>query len=140
MKKVLLIITLLMSGLFMCGCEQHNFKTQYNMNEEAYIDDIKITLENASYNEENNILEMTFEITNKRDNTTTLVPDQNFVLYDINKVQMYNTYTNTNNIIKKGQTIHYTLQYNVAKKEMYEILFYSGIVENNIKFVLTNIN
>ena len=38
------------------------------------------------------------------------------------------------NIIKKDETITYKLQYDVTKKELYEIYFYSQVVENNIKF------
>jgi len=34
--------------------------------------------------------------------------------------------------------MNYTLQYNIKNRELYEILFYSGIVENNIKFTVTN--
>ena len=57
-------------------------------------------------------------------------------LYDINKVQIPNKYNNKLNLIKKHQTINYTLMYDVDKKQTYEIYFYSGIVENNIKFTI----
>ena len=79
-------------------------------------------------------------MTNKRDNTVTIKSDEMFKLYDINKVQIPNNYTNSTNIIKKDETITYILEYNVAKKEIYELYFYSGIVENNIKFTITGLN
>ncbi len=77
-------------------------------------------------------------MTNKRDNTVTIKSDEMFKLYDINKVQIPNNYTNSTNIIKKDETITYILEYNVAKKEIYELYFYSGIVENNIRFNITS--
>ena len=77
-------------------------------------------------------------MTNKRDNTVTIKSDEMFKLYDINKVQIPNNYTNSTNIIKKDETITYILEYNVAKKEIYELYFYSGIVENDIRFNITS--
>jgi len=140
MKKIIFGIMIVIS-FFVTGCSNDEIlKTQYSIGEQAKLDDIEITMEKASYKTDTQLFEVVFSVTNHRDNTITLVPDQNFVLYDINKVQMMNTYVNNNNIVKKDQTIHYTLQYSVSKKEMYEILFYSGIVENNIKFVVTNVN
>ena len=77
-------------------------------------------------------------MTNKRDNTITIKSDEMFRLYDINKVQIPNSYNNSVNIIKKDETITYILEYSVSKKEIYELYFYSGIVENNIRFNITS--
>ena len=60
------------------------------------------------------------------------------MFYDINKVQIPNKYTNDKNIIKKDESITYKLQYDVTQKELYEIYFYSQVVENNIKFSFTS--
>ena len=109
-------------------------KSKYNMGELGYIDDIEITLTNAKYINNDTGVEVSFEITNKRDNTITIIPDDYFVFYDINQVQIPNKFTNDKNIIKKDETLVYKLQYDVTKKELYEIYFYSQIVENNIKF------
>ena len=138
MKKVLYIIFIVAFGLVLFGCNNTKFipKSQYGLNELAMIDDINLTLINS--NLENNNLELVFQITNNTNKTITINPDTNFKLYDINKVEILNTYSNNNNIIKKGQTISYTLNYKVSNKEIYEIYFYSGIVENNIKFVVTS--
>ena len=38
-------------------------------------------------------------MTNKRDNTVTIKSDEMFKLYDINKVQIPNNYTNANMIL-----------------------------------------
>lgn len=109
-------------------------KSEYSINEVGYIDDIEVSLINAVYINNDTGIEVTFKITNKRDNTITITPDDYFVFYDINKVQIPNKYTNDKNIIKKNETINYKLQYDVTKKELYEIYFYSQVVENNIKF------
>ena len=36
--------------------------------------------------------------------------------------------------IAPEETVVYTLIYDVEEQDFYEVLFYSGIVENNIKF------
>lgn len=138
MKKYLLIILIFICVVFISGCDKDKFipKSEYKINDLAMIDDLNLTLTNA--NLENNNLELVFQITNNTKKTVTINPDTNFKLYDINKVETLNTYSNNTNIIKKGQTISYTLNYNVSNKEIYEIYFYSGIVENNIKFVVTS--
>lgn len=113
-------------------------KSEYKIGEKGYIDDISITLEEVHYINNHSGIELTFNITNERDNTITIMPDDYFVFYDINKVQIPNKYTNDKNIIKKDESITYKLQYDVTQKELYEIYFYSQVVENNIKFSFTS--
>jgi len=139
MKKLfILCIAICVFALVLTGCDNTPVKTEYSLNEHAILDDIEITMVDTSY--QNNILEVEFKIKNNRDNTISIAPDTYFKLYDINQVQVPNKYQNDNNMIKKGDTINFTLQYNIQEKELYEILFYSGIVENNIKFTITNLN
>lgn len=129
---VLVIIAILM---FVFKDNNNNIlKSEYTINEVGYIDDIEVSLINAIYINNDTGIEVTFKITNKRDNTITITPDDYFVFYDINKVQIPNKYENDKNIIKKNETVNYKLQYDVTKKELYEIYFYSQVVENNIKF------
>ena len=129
---VLVIIAILM---FVFKDNNNNIlKSEYTINEVGYIDDIEVSLINAIYINNDTGIEVTFKITNKRDNTITITPDDYFVFYDINKVQISNKYENDKNIIKKNETVNYKLQYDVTKKELYEIYFYSQVVENNIKF------
>lgn len=130
-------IILIAIAVFVFAFKDNNnyiLKSEYSINEVGYIDDIEVSLINASYINNDTGIEVTFKITNKRNNTITITPDDYFVFYDINKVQIPNKYTNDKNIIKKNETINYKLQYDVTKKELYEIYFYSQIVENNIKF------
>lgn len=130
----IILILIAVIALVFKNDDNHILKSEYSMHEVGYIDDIEVTLVNATYINNDTGIEVTFELTNKRDNTITITPDDYFVFYDINKVQIPNKYTNDKNIIKKDETITYKLQYDVTKKELYEIYFYSQVVENNIKF------
>lgn len=133
MKKILLIIICFIV-MFITGCTSSVIpKSEYLMNEVAEMDDLKIELKTAIWNE-NQELELNFEIENNRKDTITIVPDENFKLYDINKVQIPNTYTGNSIVIKKNEKRTITLNYNVSDKKLYEIYFYSGMVDNNIKF------
>ena len=130
----IILILIAIIALVFKNDDNHILKSEYSMHEVGYIDDIEVTLVNGTYINNDTGIEVTFELTNKRDNTITITPDDYFVFYDINKVQIPNKYTNDKNIIKKDETITYKLQYDVTKKELYEIYFYSQVVENNIKF------
>ena len=97
---VLVIIAILM---FVFKDNNNNIlKSEYTINEVGYIDDIEVSLINAIYINNDTGIEVTFKITNKRDNTITITPDDYFVFYDINKVQIPNKYENDKNIIKKN--------------------------------------
>ena len=130
----IILIMIALFALIFKEDNSHILKSEYGMKEVGYLDDIEVTLLSANYINNDTAIEVTFELTNKRDNTITITPDEYFVFYDINKVQIPNKYTNDKNIIKKDETITYKLQYDVTKKELYEIYFYSQVVENNIKF------
>lgn len=114
--------------------DKHILKPEYEIGEEGTLDNINIKLQNVKYINKETGIELSFEIENKQDNTITIKPDEYFKFYDVNKVQMPNKYENDKNIIKKNEKVIYKLQYEVTKKTLYEIYFYSQIVENNIKF------
>ncbi len=116
------------------GDGNHILKSEYKMNEEGYLDKIEVKLTKANYINNNTGVEVTFEITNKTKNTITITADDNFRFYDLNEVQIPNKFTSNPKIVKRKETIIYKLHYDVTTKELYEIYFYSGIVENNIKF------
>ena len=118
--------------------DNHILKSEYAIGEMGYLDKIEVTLKNVNYINSDTSIELVFDITNKTKNTITIVPDQYFRFYDINEVQIPNKYTNHKSIVKKNETITYRLQYDVTQKELYEIYFYSGVVENNIKFSFTS--
>lgn len=139
--KYIKIISLILISIIIVGCGRDlsniTSKTSYKINETAKIDKLEITLTNFKYLD-NDIVEFTFKITNNRGNSITLNPDNNFKIYNSTNAQIPNIYSNDSNIIKSKDTMNYTLQYNIKNRELYEILFYSGIVENNIKFTVTN--
>ena len=139
--KYIKIISLILISIIIVGCGRDlsniTSKTSYKINETAKIDKLEITLTNFKYLD-NDIVEFTFKITNNRDNSITLNPDNNFKIYNSTNAQIPNIYSNDSNIIKSKDTMNYTLQYNIKNRGLNEILFYSGIVENNIKFTVTN--
>ena len=139
--KYIKIISLILISIIIVGrgrdLSNITSKTSYKINETAKIDKLEITLTNFKYLD-NDIVEFTFKITNNRDNSITLNPDNNFKIYNSTNAQIPNIYSNDSNLIKSKDTMNYTLQYNIKNRELYEILFYSGIVENNIKFTVTN--
>ena len=128
------ILVLTFAILIIKNIDHHILKSEYTINEPGYLDKIEVTLKNVTYINQETGIELAFEITNKTDNTITIVPDEYFKFFDINEVQIPNKFDNNKSIIKKNQTITYRLQYDVTKKELYEIYFYSQVVENNIKF------
>jgi hypothetical protein len=128
------IVVLTFAILVIKNIDHHILKSEYAINELGYLDKIEVTLKNVTYINQETGIELAFEITNKTDNTITIVPDEYFKFFDINEVQIPNKFDNNKSIIKKNQTITYRLQYDVTKKELYEIYFYSQVVENNIKF------
>ena len=131
---ICLILILFISFVIKNGDGNHILKSEYSITELGYLDKIEVTLKKVNYIHNNTGIELTFEITNKTNNTITITPDDYFKFYDINEVQIPNKYTSNTKIVKKNETIIYKLQYDVTKKEIYEIYFYSQVVENNIKF------
>ncbi len=138
MKKILLILICLIV-IFFTGCSNYTVMpiSDYSINDTANMDNLNIKLIKASWTE-NKELELVFEIENKRKDTITVVPDEYFKLYDINMVQIPNTYAGGSTIIKKNEKSTVTLCYKVSEKKLYEIYFYSGMIDNNIKFTITD--
>jgi len=83
MKKLFVFgLFILVMGISLTGCGKDAIlKSEYTLGEVASIDDLTIKLEQAKYTEDKK-LELVFDITNNRDNTLTLSPDDNFVLYE----------------------------------------------------------
>lgn len=138
-KKLLIFGGVIIAIIAILTAVFHNdnkyvLKNEYKLGEVGYIDDIELSLEKIEYINQESGIQLSFKITNKTKNTITITPDDYFKFYDINTVQIPNKFTNNKNIIKKDETVIYKLQYDVTKKELYEIYFYSQIVENNIKF------
>lgn len=134
MKRIIKLLLLMFCLIFITGCNN-----KYSINEKATLDNIDITLKKATLFE-SDTLELSFEINNNQKSSITISPEKNFKFYGINKVLIPNIYSNDNNIIKSNETINYTLLYNIGDKEIYDILFYFGRGNNNIKFSLTKLD
>ena len=131
---VILAIIVIFIGLDAINNKYKFVMPEYNIHEKATLDDIEVTLSDVKYINDETGIELSFEIVNKQDNTITITADDYFKFYDVNKVQIPNKYENDKNIAKRNERLIYKLQYDVTKKNLYEIYFYSQIVENNIKF------
>ena len=135
MKNKLIILLAFFFSIFLVGCNNNiSTKTEFNINEKAIIDDIEITLLSRTYEESSNILELNFLIKNVSSKNIVLVSDTNFKLYDSNQKQQLNTYNSKIVNLGKKEETTYKLQYYIEDNNINYILFYSGIVENNIRF------
>ena len=136
MKKILLAVisTLLIFNL--CGCIQQGeelpTKTIFDANENASIDNISITLLNITEgnNSDNNII-VKFKIQNNNKNNISIT-NENFDLIIDNINYKPNNQINAN--LAYNNSLELILYYNVPKKESYKLIFYSGVVSNNIAF------
>lgn len=133
MNKILNIFIVFILFLLVAGCENKPMtnKTEFYLNEDASID--KINLKMTDYEINDNKLEITFLITNKRGEDINILADDYFKLFDSNRNQIFNSYSNSS-LIKKNETVEYKLIYDITNINSYDLYFYSGIVENNIKF------
>ena len=92
--------------LLVIGCDKKiPIKPEYSVNEDAPADKINLKIYEVIYDETNKKLNIKLNITNKTGSTITIDSDKSFKLYDINKVQVPNTYINNSNIIKNNQTV-----------------------------------
>ena len=97
------ILVLTFAILIIKNIDHHILKSEYTINEPGYLDKIEVTLKNVTYINQETGIELAFEITNKTDNTITIVPDEYFKFFDINEVQIPNKFDNNKSIIKKNQ-------------------------------------
>lgn len=134
MKKVLFCLVIAIISVVLVGCNNTS-KTEYKINEKAVIDGIHIKL--VKVEKINNELLITFSIKNKTKDTITINPEKNFKYYN-NQIVVSNTYKSNKNIINSNSEVVYTLQYGYNNQKLHSIYFYSGVVENNIKFSFTS--
>lgn len=142
-KKVILLVLL---SVCMVGCNNLEApttttnKTEFAVNEIATIDHYKVILndviETNTYQEKkpenDTFLILEFKITNESKEVQTISPNVNF------KPMLNGTYLDlghTENIeIPAGESIIYQVVYDVPEMDSYSVLFYSGVVSNNIRF------
>lgn len=143
MKKLIKILVICISVLSMCACNDlslpENVKTEFKLGESALIDQYNITLTEINNNDVYNnktskngqYIVLTFKIKNDS-NQPDILESNNFVITIDN--QEYYAVENKNVSLNANETIEYNIVFDVQKKSEYDLLFYSGIVTNNIKF------
>lgn len=145
MKKLFCFCSLIALSLLMTGCfsveQPGEVKTEYSLNEIANIDFYEITLNDVvtttHYQDvppaNDTYLMFEFRITNDDEQAHVLSSATNFrfIIDDM-------TYTDLNHnkdiTIQPGESIMYQVIYDVPEEDHYQILFYSGVVSNNIAF------
>ncbi len=112
------------------------FDKKYNFNEKATLDNYEVTLKKATYNDETNTLEVVFQIKNLNSYSITINDREHFMLDDVGEIERGNSFHSNVNLVKSNESTMYTLNYSVAKRNNYEITFYSGTKNHKIKFVV----
>lgn len=143
MKKIVLLFVI--SCLFL-GCNDLSLKegmnqTSYQVHEEAKIDHFNIVMTDYHITDHWNqqipvhdqFLIVEFEIENKDKQVSTIYANTSYQL-SINQEIYPNLSLESQLIIPSKEKKKYTVVYDVPKEEEYHILFYSGIVTNNIEF------
>ncbi len=114
-------------------------KTEFKLHENASIDNYTITMTKndavEQYNGESSIygqyLIVTFEITN-HNTTVEQISEDNFYLEVDDRI--YSGTILNDGTIGPNQSKEITIVYDVPREDDYELLFYSGVVGNNIEF------
>ncbi len=141
--KLVLLCTLIIPFTGCFSVEQLPSKTEFYLNEEAVIDNrYQITLNDIMSQdhfqdvepENDHYLVLEFKITNISSETQTIDQEKTFRL-KIGDTIYADLNHNKNTEIAPQESIMYQLIYDVNELDHYEILFYSGIVDNNIKFI-----
>lgn len=141
MKRKIFTLILVITTLFLTGCGVGNkeYKTSYNLLDNATIDyfDIKCTSYelineyNGSVPKNGIFLKVNFDIKNNNSNNVLLVPDKFFKLYSNNN---FIDGSGTEVSLKSKEVTSYSVVFDTDIKNSYKILFYSNVVTNNIAF------
>jgi len=145
MRKYLLFCIMFLVSM-MCGCsdlsiDENNSKTSYLKNETAIIDHYNVTMSNYIVSEMWNDLNpnngqyliVTFKIKNNSKEDKIINLNKTYELYiDGNLYKNMNQEQNIN--ISSNDEITHNLVYDVPILNTYDVLFYSGVVGNNMNF------
>lgn len=143
MKKIGIVVLMLFSCFVITGCndlsEPEGIKTEFKLLENASIDHYAITLTKTSMessyqnkiSQNGQFIVLKFQVKNNSKQNDTLKADNFHIIIDN---QEYDAYLNTNLALNAKETAEYTIVFDVPVREEYDLLFYSGIVSNNIKF------
>lgn len=144
MKKDYILVLIVCLCVMMTGCfsvKKEQQKTSFRLNEEARIDSFQIAMigfravdprELNMQVEKDLLIQYTFRIQNLGDEEIEIEADRFFKLKNEN-CKSIGTYKKTT--VKAKEIITYDVVYDVSRANQYSILFYSGIVGNNIEFI-----
>jgi len=146
-NKIILFGIFLVIASLLVGCSkevgEEIFKTEYFKEETATIDYYEIVYKGYSSKKEK--LYVDFVIANHSEQEQEINLNEAFVLYTDNSQKIINSYDNKKIKIKSSETkeirITITADELFEKKKLidldsYKIIFYSGVVSNNIAFII----
>lgn len=141
-NKIIYCILVLFSISLLTGCGINKVqnKTEYYIGEQATIDNYQLVCNN--YEIKDDVLKVNLELSNKSKQTKTISVINNFEIININDNE--NIPKNISNdkveIIEGNETVNIELEFDINAIDIninnYKIIFYSGVVTNNIAFVL----
>lgn len=143
MKKLLNFILVILSCFLFTACTNLDapkyVKTEFKLNENASIDYYDITMiksiaskqYNGSASVNGQYIILTFKIKNNDKNNQN-INSNNFYLRKDNQEYLANVIHPRT--IKANETTEYIVIFDVPIDSNYDILFYSGVVTNNIEF------
>ena len=142
-KKIilLLIVSILMVGCGNLDAPTTTNQTEFTVNEVGIIDHYKVVLndviETKTYQgekpENDTFLILEFKITNESREEQILTPDVNFKLM-LNDGTYHDLGNTEITKVPSNDSIIYQVVYDVPDMDSYSVLFYSGVVSNNIRF------
>ena len=142
-NKLFKVFFLTFSVFLLVGCNEEVTlnKTEFFLNEEATIDNYTIELNDVITSnhfqdvtpENDTYLTLEFKITNNSNEKQVLDSDKNFD-FKIDSIRYTDLNHNKELTLEPNETIMYKVVYDVPEKDSYSLIFYSGVVSNNIKF------
>jgi len=131
-----LSVFLLATGCSM-GVEKKENQTTFKVNEEAFIDQYQIKCSNYTVN--GNELKVHYTVTNNSNQSTEIDLSDDFKLYG-DDGNLYDSLSTGTVHLEHSETkdieVTFTVNDTIDSDHSYMIIFYSGVVSNNIGFVL----
>lgn len=139
-KSVLKGILILLSITTITGCSNIGVqnvqnKTEFKVNEEAFVDHFQITC--TKYEQIANTLKVNYIVTNNSNENTKISLQTDFKLV-VTDTEFINSSSNGTILLNASETkeIIVSFDLNGTMSKPYTVLFYSNVVSNNIGFIL----
>ncbi len=142
-NKIFKVLCLSFGIFLLVGCNEETGpnKTEFFLNEEATIDNYTISLNDVFTSnhfqdvtpENETYLTLEFKITNNSNEQQVLDSNKNFD-FKINDKRYTDLNHNKTLTLEPNETVMYQVVYDVPEEDSYSLIFYSGVVSNNIRF------